>query len=107
MLGQQANIAGGNAILGDIFGSKDVSRNVASAASAETGIGSDVLKKMLPMLAGVAIGTLSKQTGGGNLVNPGDTLSSNDPMDMLSGLLDSGDDRAPIDDILNLAKKFL
>ena len=41
----------GNAILGHMFGSKDVSREVASRASAQTGIGADVLKQMLPLLA--------------------------------------------------------
>ncbi|MBX2859841.1 MAG: DUF937 domain-containing protein, partial [Vampirovibrio sp.] len=40
----------GNAILGHIFGSKDVSRRVASRAEKETGIGSTVLKQMLPVL---------------------------------------------------------
>lgn len=54
----------GNAILGHLFGSKEVSREVASRASAQTGIGPDVLKKMLPMVAMMAMGGLSKQTQG-------------------------------------------
>lgn len=52
----------GNAILGHLFGSKDVSRAVASHASAQSGIGADILKKMLPMVASMAMGSLSKQT---------------------------------------------
>ena len=52
----------GNAILGHLFGSKEVSRAVASRASEQTGIGSDVLKKLLPMVATMAMGSLSKQT---------------------------------------------
>ena len=52
----------GNAILGHLFGSKDVSRAVAGQAAQQTGIGSDVLKKMLPMVATMAMGSLSKQT---------------------------------------------
>lgn len=59
------NRTDGNAILGHLFGSKEVSREVASRASAQTGIGSDVLKKMLPMVAMMAMGSLSKQTRGG------------------------------------------
>lgn len=52
----------GNAILGKLFGSKDVSRAVAGRAAEQTGIGADVLKKMLPMVATMAMGSLSKQT---------------------------------------------
>jgi len=52
----------GNAILGHLFGSKDVSRAVAGRASEQTGISSDILKKMLPMVAMMVMGGLSKQT---------------------------------------------
>jgi len=54
--------AEGNAILGHLFGSKEVSRAVAGHASKKSGIGADVLKKMLPMVATMAMGSLSKQT---------------------------------------------
>lgn len=52
----------GNAILGHLFGSKDVSRAVTGHAAKQSGIGADVLKKMLPMVATMAMGSLSKQT---------------------------------------------
>jgi hypothetical protein len=51
-----ADRADGNGILGHILGSKDVSRQVAAQASARTGIGADVLKKMLPLVATLAMG---------------------------------------------------
>ena len=54
----------GNAILGHIFGSKDVSRGVAAHAAAETGIGDGILKQMLPMIAAMVMGGLSKKVGG-------------------------------------------
>lgn len=57
----------GNAILGEIFGSKDVSRAVADQAAAQTGIGADVLKKMLPVVAMMAAGTLAKGAAGNGL----------------------------------------
>jgi len=41
----------GNDVLGQIFGSKEVSRAVAGQAAAQTGLDSALLKKMLPMLA--------------------------------------------------------
>lgn len=61
-LGQDASITDGNAILGHLFGSKDVSRAVAGHASKQTGIDSSLLKKMLPIVATMAMGSLSKQT---------------------------------------------
>jgi hypothetical protein len=57
-------IADGNAILGHVLGSKDVSRQVASQASAQTGLGADLLKQMLPVVAAMTMGALSKQTAG-------------------------------------------
>lgn len=62
MLGQPQTVNDGNAILGHLFGSKDVSRAVAGRASEQTGIGADVLKKLLPLVATMAMGSLSKQT---------------------------------------------
>lgn len=54
----------GNAILGHLFGSKDVSRAVAGRAAEQTGIDTGILKKMLPMVAMMAMGGMSKQTRG-------------------------------------------
>ncbi len=64
-LGQPAAVNEGNAILGHLFGSKDVSRAVAGRAAEQSGVGADVLKKMLPMVAMMAMGSLGKQTAGG------------------------------------------
>jgi hypothetical protein len=44
------NVGRGNDVLGQIFGSRDVSRRVAQNASAQAGLDPSVLKKMLPML---------------------------------------------------------
>jgi len=62
MLGQPQTVNDGNAILGHLFGSKDVSRAVAGHAAQKTGLGADVLKKLLPLVATMAMGSLSKQT---------------------------------------------
>lgn len=66
----------GNAILGHLLGDKSVSREAATRASAQTGIGSDVLRQMLPMLAAMLMGGLSKGASaggmfGGSQQNPG------------------------------------
>jgi hypothetical protein len=55
----------GNDILGNIFGSKDVSRGVAGEVAALTGIDEGVLKKMLPILAMAAAGYMAKKAGSG------------------------------------------
>ena len=73
-LADPATIQDGNGILGHVLGSKDVSRQLAANAAAQTGIGSDVLKRMLPMLASVAMGVMaqramSRNTGGGGLMD--------------------------------------
>ena len=60
-LSRAETIADGNGILGHVFGSKDVSRQVASRAAAQTGIGEGVLKSMLPIVAAMMMGTMSKQ----------------------------------------------
>jgi len=105
-LTQGASIADGNAILGHILGSKDVSRNVAGRAAAQSGIGADILKQMLPMVAAAAMGSLGKQvTGGGSL----SSLSGGNQGGManvLESFLDADRDGAVLDDVLGLAKKF-
>jgi hypothetical protein len=54
----------GNDVLGQIFGSKDVSRTVAGNAAAQTGIDPSLLKKMLPLLAMLVAGYMARQSGG-------------------------------------------
>lgn len=53
----------GNDVLGQIFGSKDVSRTVAGHAAEQTGLDSGLLKKMLPILAMLVAGYMAKQGG--------------------------------------------
>ncbi len=57
----------GDEILGHIFGSKDVSREVAGQAAQTSGVSPDILKKMLPILAMLVGGYLSSQGGGGGM----------------------------------------
>ena len=108
-LTDQATVDDGNSILGHIFGSKDVSRNVAAHAAAETGVDSGIIKKMLPVVAAMTMGALSKKTGGG-----AELSSSGSPLDILGGLLGGGssdsnnNNSSGIDlgDVLDLAKKL-
>ena len=50
----------GNDALGALFGSKDVSRAVADQAAALSGIGPQILKAMLPVIASILMGGLAK-----------------------------------------------
>ncbi len=52
----------GNGILGHLFGSKDLSRAVASQAAQATGLSQQVLQQMLPAIASMVMGGLFKQT---------------------------------------------
>jgi len=131
---QPTNVARGNDVLGQIFGSPDVSRTVAQSASTQTGLDPALLKKMLPMLAMLVAGFMARQGGaratepaagagglGGNL---GGGLGG-DLGGLLGGLLGGGQgagrgapgglasmldldgDGNPLDDILGMAGKLM
>lgn len=54
----------GNGILGHLFGSKEVSRAVTQQAAQATGIGQEILKQILPVLASTLMGGMFKQMTG-------------------------------------------
>lgn len=62
---QPTDVNQGNDVLGQIFGSKDVSRTVAQNAASQSGLSPDLLKKMLPMLAMLVAGFMAKQGSAG------------------------------------------
>lgn len=57
-------ISEGNAMLGQIFGSKDVSRAIAQQAELATGIAQDIYKRMMPVVASILMGGLFNQATG-------------------------------------------
>lgn len=118
-LTEEATVQDGNAILGHLFGDKEVSREVASRAAAQTGIGADILKRMLPIVAAMLMGGLSKGAlgggsrgagsgglggmfGGGQAGGQGGGL-----LEMLTPMLDRNRDGSALDDILGMASQFL
>jgi hypothetical protein len=124
---QPTNVARGNEVLGQVFGSKDVSRAVAQNASASTGLDTSVLKKMLPMLAMMVAGLLARQSGSGAeppaSTQPGSTGglggvlgdllgrkesaggTSGGGLGGLASMLDLDRDGNPLDDILRMVGK--
>lgn len=92
----------GNDILGHIFGNKEVSRKVANQASVTSGISSALLKKMLPVVATIVMGTMSKKIlGGGSRANRADAGG------LIGNLLDMDNDGSYWDDILSIGAKAL
>lgn len=60
---QPTPVQHGNDILGNIFGSKDVSRSVAGEVASVTGLDENLLKRMLPILAMAVVGYMTRQAG--------------------------------------------
>ncbi len=96
----------GNDILGHIFGDKKVSREVASRASKKAGISSTLLKKMLPVLATVVMGSLGKKVLGSGGARSGRTVQAG-AGGLLTSLLDSDRDGSIWDDVLGMAAKTM
>lgn len=103
-------VTDGNSILGHVFGSPDASRNVAGHAAQESGLDPALLKRMLPVLASLAMGYLAKQQGGSGGAGFGSATQTPSGggagADLLGQLLDADGDGSVIDDVLNLAQKF-
>lgn len=114
----------GNDVLGQIFGSKDVSRQVADHAAQTSGVEPSILRKMLPMLAmavagymfsnrggatgapaeGGILGGLLGKVFGGALGGGGNAAAS--AQGGLGSLIDLNGNGNPLDDILGMATKF-
>ncbi len=118
------DVSRGNDVLGQIFGSKDVSRAVAQNAASRSGLDTSVLKKMLPMVAMLVAGYMAKQRTAGAAAEPsssggglggmlggllgggaGDTGGARSGVGGLASMLDMDGDGNPLDDILRMAGK--
>ncbi len=125
---EPTDINKGNDILGQIFGSKDVSRTVAGHAAGQTGLDPALLKQMLPILAMLVGGYMSHKAGvgvpqqdnsgglGGGLggilgsILGGGSQAATPAAGGLGGLgslLDMDGDGNPLDDILGMAGKMM
>jgi hypothetical protein len=117
----------GNDVLGQIFGSKDVSRTVAQNAASRSGLSPSLLQKMLPMLAMLVAGYMAKQPGeaapqpaqtggglgellggvlGGRAAAPASSPNAAAPGG-LGSVLDLNGDGNALDDILRMAGKLI
>ncbi|MEM8799471.1 MAG: DUF937 domain-containing protein [Pseudomonadota bacterium] len=117
-LEREETVQDGNAILGHIFGDKQVSRDVAATASQRTGLDTGILKKMLPVVASLAMGAMAKQrkaaapqsqSQGGGLADMISGLAGGQQGLQQSGLgslLDMDGDGSVVDDVIGLAGKL-
>ena len=117
---QPTDVSRGDDVLGQIFGTRDVSRTVAQDASAKSGLDPGLLKKMLPMLAMMVAGYMSTQNRGSTVAptNPGGGLggllggllggggTGQSGLGGLASMLDMNGDGNPLDDILRMAGKI-
>jgi len=121
---QPTNVGRGNDVLGQIFGSRDVSRTVAQNAATSTGLDPAMLKKMLPIVAMLVAGYMSRQApaaarpaqapaGGGlgdllgGLLGGGQATAQQGSLPGLASMLDLDGDGNPLDDILGMAGKLM
>lgn len=124
---QPTEVSRGNEVLGQIFGSKDVSRQVAGQAASTSGLSPELLKKMLPILAMLAGGYLSSRAGAGGATGAapasgggmlGNILGSvlggggaarkggGSGLGGIGAMLDLNGDGNPLDDIIGMAGKL-
>ena len=104
-LTQPQAVDDGNAILGHIFGSKEVSRQVAAHAATNTGIDAGILKQMLPVVASMVMGAMKQRAVGGGLTNSqaGMGGGAQSPLGgLLTSFLDSNKDGSVVDDVLGM-----
>ena len=101
----------GNGILAHILGSKDASRSLASQVSADTGVGSSIIKKMLPQIATMVMGALGTQSrssgalsGLAGMLGGGQQKQANS---LLTSFLDRDHDGSIVDDLMAMAAKQL
>jgi hypothetical protein len=89
-----------------------VSRQVAAQASTRTGISESVLKQMLPVVASLAMGALSRHStastasSGGLSAAASASAGGSGILGMLAPLLDRNRDGSVVDDILGSASRF-
>jgi hypothetical protein len=118
------DVTRGDDVLGQIFGSRDVSRTVAQDAAGRSGLDPALLKKMLPILAMMVAGYMAKRQGGGAggggglgdllggiLGGAGGGRAAGAPGQAgtggLADMLDMNKDGNPLDDIIRMGGKLM
>ena len=80
---------------------------VAARAAENSGVDSGILKKMLPMLASVAMGAMAKQGFGAGSANQLAGGQGGGLGGLLASFLDADKDGSILDDVLGMAGKLM
>jgi len=107
VLGEAETVADGNGILSHVLGSKEVSRQVAARAGAQTGLGPEVMKRMLPLVATLVMGAMSRQAATRGSSSRTSAAGAGGLLEMLGGALDQNRDGSAIDDITGIIGRAL
>ena len=100
-------VTDGNGILGHLLGSKEVSREVATRAAAQTGLSSEVIKRLLPLAATMMMGAFARQSAAVPSTRPGAGASGDGIAAMLTPLLDQNRDGSIMDDVTSMIGRFM
>ena len=83
---EQGAISDGNEILSHVFKAKEISKGVATKVAEETGVSEGIIKKLLPIIATVVMGAVTRQAkeahlldgdiGGNNIASLGGMLTT-------------------------------
>jgi hypothetical protein len=93
----------GNSILSQIFGNKDTSREVASRVATKAGSSSGIVKMLLPIIASLAMGALSKKGNAAPAQAQAQANQSSGMMGMVRNFIDADDDGSIVDDLFTMA----
>ncbi len=126
----EQGISMGKAVLGQVFGSHEVTQAVANNAAQQSGVPADILHQMMPVITTMVMGALAKQGLGAALGNGGANASAggagglggligglmgggqgaatggSSATSMLSSILDANHDGNVADDLMKMAGSF-
>lgn len=97
----------GNSILGHILGDKQTSRKVARRAAKKSGLSSTILKKLLPIAAGLFMASLSKSSRSNSVFDqPVNSENAGSLSRGLGRFLDQDRDGSIVDDLAGMAARM-
>ncbi len=89
----------GNNILGQLMGGKDASRQAAAQIASDAGVDEATVKGMLPMIATMAMGAMSKKAGGAQSL---EQAAQSGGLGSLMSMLDQDNDGSVVDDAMGM-----
>lgn len=98
--------AAGTGVLNDLLGGAEAHHQVAEQAAQQTGISSDTLAQMLPVVASMAMGAMSKHVSSGDIQNAGAAEQASGLSSLVGPLLSECNRGTFAKSVLGTASKF-